>query len=286
MSTVLSYLSPPLLSDADRPGMIENGPLLAPGDGGASSSSAPSSSAAAARAMHPTAAAMVSGSRPSGSGNGKGDVGESESNEAERQARRAKWVQKEEARRAAASGEKPRRRRRPRLRSSVVHDADYVLVGENVWTILSSKFGYDRSVVAELRVQKGWHARHKLFVEVPMEMCGDDGNNGRSNGDYVRLKSIEVPESGRWNYGTLDDTCRTENVTADSAVAANAISNANANANANASAITNAADASKDGGSGVAGANAQDGDAMEATYSGDTVRRVTGEKTFPIHAYF
>ena len=163
--------------DDDGPGRIENGPLLA-------STPSPSPSPYA----------------DSSDGNGS-DVGDVDDDADRRQARRERWARKEQEQEqqqqqqdSASSGtSRRRRRRRLRLRNDLMHGSDFVLVGPSVWTLLSTKFGYDHAVTADLVVgiveiqqQQGWYSTVSGTVK---RMCADvpigttrRGQDGKEDG--------------------------------------------------------------------------------------------------------
>ena len=91
---------------------------------------------------------------------------------------------------------------------------DYTLVGPAVWDLLSTKFGYDVSIPCRLEVEKkAWGRPSALSVVVRVALDdGDDGFYGdaavRENSkvvDGVKHALIDVPESGKWRYGGMDD---------------------------------------------------------------------------------
>ena len=91
---------------------------------------------------------------------------------------------------------------------------DYTLVGPAVWDLLSTKFGYDVSIPCRLEVgKKAWGRPSTLSVVVPIALDdGDDGLYGdaavKENSkvvDGVKHALIDVPESGKWRYGGMDD---------------------------------------------------------------------------------
>ena len=91
---------------------------------------------------------------------------------------------------------------------------DYTLVGPSVWDLLSTKFGYDVSIPCRLEVEKkAWGRPSALSVVVRVALDdGDDGFYGdaavRENSkvvDGVKHALIDVPESGKWRYGGMDD---------------------------------------------------------------------------------
>lgn len=91
---------------------------------------------------------------------------------------------------------------------------DYTLVGPAVWDLLSTKFGYDVAIPCRLDVdRKAWGRPSTLSVVVPIALDdGDDGFYGdaavKENSkvvDGVKHALIDVPESGKWRYGGMDD---------------------------------------------------------------------------------
>lgn len=111
-------------------------------------------------------------------------------NVARRAKRRTRWREKEEQHVLASS----RDASQFPLKQNLQHDVDYVLVGPNVWTLLSMKFGYDFALPKP--VKSCLASESKLAVIV--------------NEDNVWSGQIYIPACGYFVY--------------DSAVSANSVS--------------------------------------------------------------
>ena len=105
------------------------------------------------------------------------------------------------------------------LKPESYFELDYLLVGPAVWDLLSTKFGYDVSIPCRLEVSKGvWGRPSTLCVVVPIALDdGDDDLDGLYSDTDAAIKEnskvvegvkharIDVPESGKWRYGNMDD---------------------------------------------------------------------------------
>ena len=115
------------------------------------------------------------------------------------------------------------------LKALTNYEVDYHLVGPALWDLLSTKFGYDVAIPFPLRVQRGW-GKSTLSVVVQSELFDDDKDDdlyggiintataaggGKQDSSKPKYKStivdgveetlIPVPDSGKWNYGGMDE---------------------------------------------------------------------------------
>jgi hypothetical protein len=99
---------------------------------------------------------------------------EEEMNERKRRLRRQSWQHRQ---RQHVDADK---KKSISLRSGLIHEKDFYLIGANTWTLLSSKFGYDVSLPRPCRLAA---TESKLAVAVE-----------------TRMTPVPVPPSGRFSY--------------------------------------------------------------------------------------
>ena len=161
---------------------------------------------------------------------------EGEGTEESREERKARWAAKAaDSAGAAATSYAAAAAAQPKahlLTAFANYEVDYHLVGPALWDLLSTKFGYDVAIPFSLRVQRGW-GKSDLSAVVRNELF-DDGKDdddddlyggiiktataaggGKQDSSQPKYKStivdgvketlIPVPDSGKWNYGGMDD---------------------------------------------------------------------------------
>lgn len=159
---------------------------------------------------------------------------EGEGTEESREERKARWAAKAADSAGAAATSYVTAAAPPKahlLTAFANYEVDYHLVGPALWDLLSTKFGYDVAIPFPLRVQRGW-GKSVLSVVVRNELF-DDGKDddddlyggiintataaggGKQDSSQPKYKStivdgvketlIPVPDSGKWNYGGMDD---------------------------------------------------------------------------------
>ena len=159
-------------------------------------------------------------------------VEEGEGAEESREERKARWAAKAAGSAGATSYAAAAAPPKSRLLTAFAnYDLDYHLVGPALWDLLSTKFGYDVAIPFPLRVQRGW-GKSTLSVVVRNELFDDDKDDdlyggiintaattaageGKQDSSKPKYKStivdgvketlIPVPDSGKWNYGGMDD---------------------------------------------------------------------------------
>jgi len=96
------------------------------------------------------------------------------------------------------------------LKKGLKFGQDYTLVGEGLWTLLSSKFGYDDSLQFEIGWKKGDKDMSMYMAGTETGLIGgstDDNNNDTSSGDKKVVKVVDevvlLPQDGKIDYSRI-----------------------------------------------------------------------------------